>query len=392
MPEETRVAESGSQQADSLLLNNPEPWPDPVDGAALLNDLGAAFTRYVALTDGAADALALWVLHTFTHDACVISPILAIVSPEKRCGKTTLVSVLSHVVARPLPSSNITPAVVFRAVQKYRPTLLIDEADTFLRSQPELVGILNSGHTRAGAAVIRTVGDAYEPTVFSTWAPKAIAMIGSLPPTLEDRSVSVRLRRRLQSEPIQKLRMDRIECFETLRRKAVRWAADNLDGLRSADPDNVPSELHDRAADNWRPLLAIADAAGGAWPDKARRSSLLLSASGNDSDVMGDVRLLADIRSVLASSPGDRIESQALANQLTRLPDADWSEFNNGKGISTNTLARKLRPFGITPRDLWIGSTEGKTRKGYRHEDFFDVFRRYLPPETQGGQGASSHA
>jgi hypothetical protein len=108
------------------------------------------------------------------------SPLLALTSPEKRCGKTTTLSLLTRLVPRPLLSSNISPAALFRIVEKYCPTLLIDEADSFLRDKEELRGILNSGHTRDAAYVVRTVGDDKEPCRFSTWAPKAVALIGRL--------------------------------------------------------------------------------------------------------------------------------------------------------------------------------------------------------------------
>ncbi|MBI2899500.1 MAG: hypothetical protein HYY17_04905 [Planctomycetes bacterium] len=175
-------------QGRALALADAEPWPEPVDGAALLHDLAAVFRRFLVLPDGAAEALALWSVFTHTHDTFQVSPRLAITSPEKRCGKTTLLSILGALVPRPLPASNVTAAVVFRAVEAARPTLLVDEVDTFLSNRDELRGILNSGHTRAGAYVVRCVGDDAEPRQFTTWAPVAIACIGRLPDTLADLS------------------------------------------------------------------------------------------------------------------------------------------------------------------------------------------------------------
>ena len=183
--------ESSQGQGASLTLDDPEPWPEEVDGGELLNELVQTLRKFVAMEDPAFTATALWILHAHAHDAAFISPLLAIMSPEKRCGKTTLLHLIGPMVPRPLTTSNITSAALFRAVEKYRPTLLVDEADSFLRDKEELRGVLNSGQSKATAFVIRTVGDDHEPRRFSTWAPKVVALIGNLPDTLEDRSIVI---------------------------------------------------------------------------------------------------------------------------------------------------------------------------------------------------------
>src|SRR5260221_610896 len=83
--------------------------------------------------------------------------LLIINSPEKGCGKTTVLDVVGRTCSRPLFTSNITPAALFRVVEAVQPTLLIDEADSFAAENEELRGVINSGHTRSGAFVIRTV-------------------------------------------------------------------------------------------------------------------------------------------------------------------------------------------------------------------------------------------
>ena len=176
--------------------------------------------------------------------------------------------VLSRLVSRPLPTANASAAAIFRVVELQRPTLLIDEADTFLPENEELRGILNSGH-RQGGSVVRTVGEQFEPRSFSTYAPCAIALIGKLPSTIADRSVAIELRRRRADEAIEPFRFDRTEHLDRLSRKAARWAADNAIDVRGADPE-MPAGVFNRVADNWRPLLAIADRAAGEWPTRAR--------------------------------------------------------------------------------------------------------------------------
>jgi len=171
-----------------LGLFEPEPWLDPVDGVDMLDQLVAVIKRYLVLEDHAAEAIALWVLHTYAHDTAFISPRLAFLSPDKRCGKTTALMVVQHLVWKALPAANITAAALFRSIEAASPTLCIDEADTFLRDNDELRGILNSGHNRANAFVIRVTGEEHTPAQFRTWAPVAIAMIGNLPDTLADGS------------------------------------------------------------------------------------------------------------------------------------------------------------------------------------------------------------
>jgi putative DNA primase/helicase len=162
----------------------------------------------VALPRLADTAAALWTVHAHALEAAGASPLLALTSPEKQCGKTTTLALLSRLVPRPLLSSNITAASLLRVVDKYSPTLLADETDSFLRDKEELRGILNSGHTRDAAYAVRTVGDEHEPHRFSTWAAKAVAMIRKLPNTLADRSIVIPIRRRTRGEQVERLRLD----------------------------------------------------------------------------------------------------------------------------------------------------------------------------------------
>ena len=200
--------EDGTRSGRALALPTPEPWPNPVDGSELLEAMAHAIGSYVRLSEAAAIAVALWCLHAHALDASFISPRLAITSPEKRCGKTTLLRVIQELVPKSLPAANITAAALFRTVEAAQPTLLIDEADAFLKDSEELRGIINSGHARDGQ-VIRLVGDDHEPRTFSTFCPTAIAAIGTIPGTIEDRSIVIALRRRRKDEPVTQLRTDR---------------------------------------------------------------------------------------------------------------------------------------------------------------------------------------
>ena len=367
-----------ASQAENAVLPhwNVEPSAEPVDGAALLNNLRQIFRRYVVLPTGADIVLSLWVLHAWTMDAGDISPLMVLVSPTKRCGKTSVLILIYFLTPRSELSSNITAPALFRYIEDVRPTLLIDEADSFAKDNEELRGILNSGHTKAAANVIRNVD--HKPRRFSTWAPKAIATIRTLADTLEDRAVVVRLQRKPPGATVQRLgRRDNAD-FAALRSQAARWGADNFDKL--ADPDPKMPNLNDRAADNWRPLLAIADLAGGTWPEEARRAACLLSGEQQDGAI--GVELLRDIRSTFGDD--DVIRSSDLVAKLTADAERPWAEWKHGRPLTQKQLAGLLAPFHII--SLTVHPPGLPDGKGYRRIDFEEAWAAYCPVQNTSPQ------
>ena len=206
-----------------------------VDGAALLDEITDAIRRHVIMLPHAAEAIALWVVHTHLVERFLISPRLAVRSVTKQCGKTTTLDIMARLVHRPLPTVNVTAAAIFRVVEAHRPCLLVDEADTFLKDNEELRGIINSGH-RQGGCVLRVEGDQHETRAFATYAPCAIAAIGSLPGTIMDRSVVIDLARRKPDEKIEAFRLDRTAALDEIARRIVRWGKDNADAIAALDP------------------------------------------------------------------------------------------------------------------------------------------------------------
>ena len=208
--------------------------------------------------------------------------------------------VVSGLVPKPAAASNFTTAVIFRIIEAWGPTLLIDEADTYLRDNIEMRGVLNGAHMRSTAYAARVIdaGGDHKPKFFPTWGPKFIALIGKLPVTLASRSIHIEMRRKTAGETVQPLRGDRIDHLTPLCRQAARWWWDNSIRLRAIEPE-VPPELYGRAADNWRPLLAIAEAAGGEWPERARQ--IAIKFGGRRDEQTTSVMLLEDIRRSLRS-------------------------------------------------------------------------------------------
>jgi putative DNA primase/helicase len=220
-----------------------EPWADEVDLGLLLNDLVRTLARFVVLPNWAAETLALWIVHTFAFQLREVTTYIGIESPEHRCGKSTLLTVLSELSNRSVVASNVSSPALFRVIEELRPTLLIDEVDTFLGGNEEMRGILNAGYTRKTAYVLRVVNDTGRRegageeqsggrkeakggslASFSCWCPKVISRIGRLPVTLADRCIVFRMQRKSKQERCERMR--KLEA-EPLRRQCARFVKDH---------------------------------------------------------------------------------------------------------------------------------------------------------------------
>ncbi len=412
------VGEGGDGEAEDIYLwehgTAVEPWPEAVDGKGLLDALVAVIRKYVVLGQWAAEALALWVVHTYAFELRRMATYIGIESPEKRCGKTTLLTVLCELVNRPVMASNISSPAFYRTIAEKKPTMLIDEADTVLQRNRELRGILNAGCARKTGYVIRVTaekgqagnggkpgqeGEATDGAEssggskwkglflgrFSSWCPKGIAMIKHLPETLADRCIIIAMQRKSASEKCERLRnLDGKE----LRRKCARWVADHANEIAQARPA-LPEDLNDRAADIWEPLLAIADLAGGDWPERARAAAVGLTAAAQEESPIG--ALLLDLLVMFTRQrckPGNewmkekndvRLFSREIVEELNSCADRPWMVLRKGKAVTELWLSQQLRPYGLRPKTMWIGEDAAK---GYMEADFIEVFRRYIPKQA----------
>jgi len=363
------------------------------DSDALLDDLYRTLCRYVVFPDEhAAVGVALWIAATHALPAFQHAPRLVINSPEKRCGKSRLLDVVAGTCHHPLMSVNATVAAIYRSIgAKHPPTLLVDEADALFGSKKsaeqneDLRALLNAGHQR-GRPALRCVGPTQVPTEFNTFAMAALAGIGQMPDTITDRAVNVTLRRRNRGESVAQFRTRRDgPVLSGLRGRLGAWCATQLEALADAEPD-MPVE--DRAADTWEPLIALADAAGGRWPDLARQACMVLVGRADDDseDRSIGARLLSDIRDAFTQRSVSFLSSGDLVAALRAVDDSPWEGFD----FNPNKLAHRLKDYGVKPRH----NTE-KTARGYRLEDLSDVFSRYLRPnpsdlsETMSEQGES---
>lgn len=365
-----RRKQNTTDTSKNSIVDEIEPWENKVDGKELFNELCETIRRHCIIPEKSETCIALFILFTYLHNSFVICPILAITSASKRCGKTVLLTLISKLCHNKLIASNISPAAVFRSIDAWNVTLLIDEADTFLKDNVELRGIINSGHTKDTAYVVRVEGESHTPAKFSTWCPKVIACIGNLPDTNADRSIEINLKRKKPNEEVEKLYLS--QNFEVLQCKCKRWADDHQNKLGAS---TYLDFLNDRAADNWDPLLSIAEAIGTDAKDLAIQAAKSLSVSEADDDFLG--LLIAD---VLEAFGGDgKLASYDIVKKLNDMEDRPWPEFNRGKELTVAKLARLLKPLKIKPKQARYGHN---ITRGYYKADFDDVAERYLPKNS----------
>ncbi|MFI2423461.1 DUF3631 domain-containing protein [Streptomyces sp. NPDC018955] len=367
--------------------------PTTIDGAALLDEVEAFHRRFnVFPTEAAFVAVALWDAHAHLLDCFDSTPRIAFLSPEPGSGKTRALEIVETLVPQPMTAVNASAAALFRSVSAGtgKPTILFDEIDTVFGPKAgdneELRGFLNAGHRRTGVTY-RCIGDGGQQTVqaFPSYCAVAVAGLGSLPDTILSRSVVIRMRRRARNEKVEPFRA-RIHEAEghKLRDRLAAWAEHARGDVMGAWPE-MPDGVTDRPADVWEPLLAVADAVGGHWPDRARQAcvTLVKASKANDKGSLG-VRLLTDLRDHVMVGI-DRLPTVAILDRLNALDDAPWADLN-GKPLDNRRLSRMLAEY-MTADNEPIASrnikTAGSVLKGYYATDLHDAWQRYCPPPPE---------
>jgi hypothetical protein len=410
------TADEQSPSESNLGIPDTEPWPDTVNGLSLFDEVDALLRRHVVFQKaGDPHVITAWTVGTYLYEVFNIFPRLGITSPDSQCGKTTVLDILNRLARRPLMTSNLSTSSAFRAVEAWRPTLLVDEMDTFIKDLPELVGVLNSGHKRGGF-VIRTekVGEQFVVTRFQTYGPVVYGMIGEPTGTLHSRSLNVWMLRKEPDEKTEDFNPDDDQALNErlvrLCRQLARWAKDNSERVRTQVVDS--GTLSNRTRDNWLPLLKLATVVGGHWPDYIREAAAL--------PVIKPVAtkhglLLRDIRNILFTRKIDRITSAVLVQDLLLQRESGWTRYhNNREPMDERDLAELLWVYRIEPklhwfngdqqRQLfdqcekeWVVENDQKVTKdkrvhlrGYSQEQIEKHFNRFLadsPPEDVEIQG-----
>jgi Protein of unknown function (DUF3631) len=367
--------------------------------AALLDAIEVFARRFVVLDEPQASAVALWVVHTWVIEAAHATPYLFVTSAEVECGKTRLIEVLYELVRAPLLTMNISDAALFRTIDATPRTLFFDEVDAVFNPKArerghrdDLRALLNAGYRR-GQLVYR-MGGGNNTTLqeFKVFGAKALAGLGSLPPTLASRCLRIELKRRRVDEPVEDFFPDDVAAeTEQLRADVEAWAASAVEQLRAARPARVEG-VRDRTNEVWRPLLAIAELDGEPWAARARRAALALSTGAEEDDPSLGLLLLADVRAVFDERRVERVATADLVAALGSLEESPWAEWwldaKTGEPLRTapRRLAQLLKPYGIRSKDV---RTNG-SRKGYKREDFLDAWERFLASPRPDATRATS--
>ena len=360
------------------------------NGPAALNAVASLLDRHVAFTSPEArDAVTLWAAHTHLLDTTSVTPRLLLSSPERGSGKTRCLEVLKLLVPNPIHAVQINPAPLFRTLAgDEKHTILLDEADTIFGTRggsnpraEELRAIINGGWER-GASVPRCVGNDHRVDYFPIFGAIAVAGIGKFPDTILDRSIHILMKRRKRGQTVEPLQHHTAhETTGSIREALAAWTEENRDRIAIIDPKPV-ADLFDRPWDIWRPLTAIAHAAGDDWPNRVAVAARTLESGRPDSESSLTIRLLADIRTAFAGR--DRITTSDLLYALAEIDESRWSNWN-GRDFTGAALARLLQDHQIQPKPLRNGDS---VTRGYLASSFQDAWDRYLPPLS--GQGVTT--
>lgn len=360
-----------------------EPWPEPLKLCEVADEVYRSIKRFIILDEHQAQAATLWIIASWFVDEINCAPILLINAPEKACGKTQLLTVLAKLANKSVQASSITVSVLFRLIEKHKPTLFIDEIETILKENEELRGVINAGHTRDSAFVWRSVAksDDYEPKKFFVWGMKAIAGINAvkLAETVTSRSIIIQLRRKKPDEKVERLRHVEDGMFHRLKSKLARCALDYYEEIKKSKP-YLPDQLSDRDQDNWEPLMQVSLVAGDHWPETAYSAALKIQTD-TQAPQSSSNEMLSDIHEIFEQKQFIKIKTKDLIAALCEDDEKQWATYNRGKSITPKQLATKLKDYGISSKTIRFDSYS--MSKGYEIEMFKDAFERYLVIEEK---------
>jgi hypothetical protein len=340
---------------------------------------------YVVLGEQQYIAVTLWTIHTHIFEQFMVTPRLVVDSPTSICGKSVLLDVLNRLAARSEKFEDATAAVIIRVTTEIKGTLLLDEGDNLeLKTKATMRTVFNSGY-RKGGTIPRTIDGVVRR--FSTYAPLALALIKlELPWALMSRSIQIHMHR-ANIQPSRRFNVDDAEDLDKVHGYLVWWAR----AVKLNHDPEMPAELGSRQADNWRPLIAIADACSPEWGRLAREAAISLSRGDRVEDV--GIMALRHSRTILNTRAIDRIGSKELVRELINSDDA-WTEYcgptgaDRSRKLTPGALARLLKRFNIYPHTVWPlhRNAETKAFKGYYRADFELAWRAYLDESVTPSQ------
>jgi hypothetical protein len=357
-----------------------------VAGHDLLDRVQRFLSRFIAYPNDAGHvAHVLWIGHAHRMDAWESTPRFAVLSPEPGSGKSRVLEVTELLVPRPVHAVNCTPSYLFRKVsdEAGTPTVLYDEIDTVFgpkaKENEDLRGLLNAGHRKgavAGRCVVR--GTTVLTEELPAYCAVALAGLNDLPDTIMTRSVVLRMRRRAPNEVVEPFRhREHAPEGHALRDALTSWSAQHIEA--GVWPE-MPVQIQDRNADVWEALLAVADAAGGDWPDRAREAAVTLVTDVTHSPPGLGVQLLADIRAVFVDNDVDALKTETLLRHLNEMEESPWGNIR-GNPLDARGLARRLGRYEVKSKTIREGE---QVFRGYARADLHDAWTRYLVNSRAG--------
>jgi putative DNA primase/helicase len=381
-----RTDVEAEQPSHTRITSMAPPSPTLMKSGDLLQRINKIILKYVIIDENLALLVALYVMYTHIFKQFDCCPRLMITAPTRAAGKTRLASVIGPLCAWPLSSSNATVAALFRVIESEAPTLIIGEFDTFMKQSEDHRNIINSGHYREEAFVLRTVGEDFEPKRFSTFAPMIFSGIGDMHRTVMSRAIIIPMRRRLEHEEIARFDRKARETLPIEQGLISRWALDFGEKIGNFPiPPPIP-ELDDRANDNAEPLLVIAQDCGEELETRARAALLKAYKAANlpgDDDL--NILALYDLRDTFveknqAHSVGVVFTAEVLGHMCLET-DRPWGEMpKTGRPITANKLGWLLKGFALNGGRV---TRDGERHRGFRWELCEDTFARYLGPLSE---------
>ncbi|MCX5044036.1 DUF3631 domain-containing protein [Aldersonia sp. NBC_00410] len=398
------VCDSLAREIEYLIRAGATHVDAPNIGSDVLDVIDAFVARFLALpSEQARHTLVLWCAHTWLMDCWEHTPRLLFTSPEAGCGKTRALTVTKHLVPRPDHVADLTPAALYHSIDEAlelkggRPTVLFDEFDTVFGTAEEgkirnedMRRLINAGHDRS-ETVARKMGQ--KTKRFQVYSPVALAgkmAVDDVPATIRTRSIAIPMQRRRPEDNIERWnRHTSAAEAEPLRWLLQCWAelvhshAIEFVGL---DRPVLPKGIEDRDADVWEPLLAVAELAGGHWPEPARVTAVTaVTAAGVNAMPSEGMQLLWEIQAIFDRLRIGHISSRQLVKELDDTGEFGWSKLPAQRaGIK---MAKILKGYGVGPVSFRDGT---KTFKGYQRYSFADAWLRYPPPSGDNGDNGDN--
>jgi putative DNA primase/helicase len=392
------------------------PWSDPIPPLAAIFDTATkAMASFLIAPAAYYDIMTLWSAVSYLVQSEVIAlpimPQLAFQSEGPESGKSTALEIVATLCSRGILRSSYTGATLFRQINEQQVTYCLADLHTIMTDpRSEIHAVIKACHRRAEAFVDRTEehsGGARYVATYRCWSALAWASIGPMTPEMHGRAIVLPLQPALPEEStgLDHTSPSRSSILIDARRQVTAWAAKVIELPTPA----MPSTLWSRSADNWRPLLAVAELAGGDWPQRAlaaieavrkveRRPDLrerLLTAIRDAfyaqarADAVREANkagtpLSDDVINAITPKPDTRIATLDLLDALNNDEESGLGQANHGRGITAYWLRDHLRGLLNPPGSREWQEVIGTVRKhvrGYEWHQFAETIRRHLPSQ-----------